>query len=172
MLLRCLSLIGTVRLWVSLCQPSTRDICLMVSFRTFYCSFVCNFFRPGLAARNQVKIMAEELGLVMGPSLTKESTPVVMDARPENGNIAIAKPEPEKEKMSNINVQPVNVQHLNVQPVNVQAVKEEVAGSKVASGEGLGSQQVQVVKKLMENWNKIGITKTNSGGREKGFWKI
>ena len=104
--------------------------------------------------------MAEELGLVMGPSLTKESTPVVMDARPENGNIAIAKPEPEKEKMSNINVQPVNVQHLNVQPVNVQAVKEEVAGSKVATGEGLGSQQVQVVKKF------------NSGGREKGFWRI
>ena len=97
--------------------------------------------------------MAEELGLVMGPpSSAKESTPVVMDAKPENSNIAIAKPEPEKEKMSNINVQPVNVQHLNVQPVNVQAVKEEVAGSKVATGEGLGSQQVQVVKQLIENW--------------------
>ena len=123
----------------------------MVSFRKFYCSFVCNFFRPGLAARNQVKIMAEELGLVIGSSSTKESTPVVTDAKPENCNIAIAKPEPEKEKMSNINVQPVNVQHLNVQPVNVQAVKEEVAGAKVATGEGLGSQQVQVVKKLIEN---------------------
>ena len=99
--------------------------------------------------------MAEELGLVMGPpSSAKESTPVVMDAKPENSNIAIAKPEPEKEKMSNINVQPVNVQHLNVQPVNVQAVKEEVAGSKVAAGEGLGSQQVQVVKKLIQNWRQ------------------
>ena len=97
--------------------------------------------------------MAEELGLIMGSSPAKESTPVVvMDAKPENSNIAIAKPEPEKEKMSNINVQPVNVQHLNVQPVNVQAVKEEVAGSKVPPGEGLGSQQVQVVKKLIENW--------------------
>ena len=99
--------------------------------------------------------MAEELGLVMGPpSSTQESTPVVMEAKPENSNIAIAKTEPEKEKMSNINVQPVNVQHLNVQPVNVQAVKEEVAGSKVAAGEGLGSQQVQVGKKMIENWRK------------------
>ena len=115
--------------------------------------------------------MAEELGLVMGPPSAKESTPVVMDAKPENSNIAIAKPEPEKEKMSNINVQPVNVQHLNVQPVNVQAVKEEVAGSKVASGEGLGSQQVQVVKKLMENWrydNKDQLP----GVKKKGFWRI
>ena len=71
-----------------------------------------------------MKELAKELGLNLEPSLEGAE---VEEAKQENSNNTAAKEE-QKEKMPNI---------------NVQTVKEE--GAKVG-GEGLGSQQVQVVQ--------------------------
>ena len=72
-----------------------------------------------------MKDLAKELGLVLEPSL--EGAEVEKAKQESSNNTAGAKDE-QKEKIPNI---------------NVQTVKEE--GSKVG-GEGLGSQQVQVVQ--------------------------